>query len=75
MVNFIQIQDLKKYISLIQNRTQRMENLIDGILEYSRVGRYNKEVEDIDLNQLIGDCIDIVKKDKFEITNGKIKIQ
>ena len=60
-------EDLKKYISLIQNRTQRMENLIDGILEYSRVGRYNKEVEDIDLNQLIGDCIDIVKKDKFEI--------
>lgn len=66
--------ELKKYIGLMQNRTQRMEGLINGILEYSRVGRFNTEREVVDLNKLISEVIDVNKKEGFEVTHDLLPI-
>ncbi|MGD0079295.1 MAG: ATP-binding protein [Methanoregula sp.] len=48
----------KAQLDLLMNRVNRMQNLIDGILEYSRVGRIQKEKEDFDPNSLVKEVID-----------------
>lgn len=45
-------------LHLLTGRVKRMQALIDGILQYSRVGRSNDEMEEIDLNDLVSDVID-----------------
>jgi PAS domain S-box-containing protein len=50
--------DAKEQLGLLQSRVARMRNLIDGILQYSRVGRVQEEMEDVDLNRLIPALID-----------------
>ena len=48
----------KAQLDLLVNRVYRMQNLIDGILEYSRVGRIQKEKVTIDPNLLLREIID-----------------
>ncbi|HPM01076.1 MAG TPA: PAS domain S-box protein [Candidatus Cloacimonadota bacterium] len=43
----------KNILSLLNNRTKRMHDLIDGILKYSRVGRQNVIQEEIEIGELI----------------------
>jgi PAS domain S-box-containing protein len=45
-------------VDLLVGRVQRMDNLIDGILEYSRIGRIVGQNEAIDLNRLLPEVID-----------------
>ncbi len=44
---------VKEYVGLIKSRIVRGENLIHGILSYSRVGQYEMDVEEVDLNNLL----------------------
>jgi PAS domain S-box-containing protein len=46
--------------NLLRGRVQRMEKLIDGLLQYSRVGRTATEVEWVDVAQLMDEVIDWV---------------
>ena len=46
-------QSTKEYLGLIRSRTERMEQLINGILQYSRIGRVNIEITDVDVGYLI----------------------
>lgn len=46
-------KDVSKYINLLCKRTTRMEDLIEGLLEYSRVGRMHTEMVDVDTNDII----------------------
>ncbi len=48
----------KVQLDLLVNRVNRLQSLIDGILEYSRVGRIREETEDFDSNRLIKEVID-----------------
>lgn len=50
--------DAKEQLDLLQSRVARMHNLIDGILQYSRVGRIQQEKENVDLNQLMPVLVD-----------------
>ncbi len=43
----------KNILSLLNNRTKRMHDLIDGILKYSRVGRQDVPLEDIHVGELV----------------------
>ncbi|GAK54954.1 multi-sensor signal transduction histidine kinase [Candidatus Vecturithrix granuli] len=45
-------------VNLLISRVKRLDNLIDGILEYSRIGRVDSHLESIDLNQLLPEVID-----------------
>ena len=51
-------QEAAKQLALLQNRVQRMHNLIDSVLQYSRIGRIKQEITTIDLNELIESIID-----------------
>jgi len=48
----------KEQLNLLQNRVARMHNLIDGILQYSRIGRIKEEIVPVDLNELISGIVD-----------------
>lgn len=53
---------------LLRGRVLRMENLINGVLEYARIGRVAIEKEEIDLKLMLSQIIDsIVPKEGFEI--------
>jgi Bacteriophytochrome (light-regulated signal transduction histidine kinase) len=49
---------VQEYLQLIKSRIVRGENLIHGILSYSRVGQYELENEEVDLNQMIQEILD-----------------
>jgi signal transduction histidine kinase len=50
----------KDQINLLLGRVERMYNLIDGVLQYSIVGRTEEKVTQVDLNQFIPEIIDML---------------
>ncbi|MGR9116530.1 MAG: AAA family ATPase [Gammaproteobacteria bacterium] len=58
----------KEQIELLQSRARRMHDMIEGILQYSRVGRIKEPNEKIDINKLLEDVIKLIAPpDNFEI--------
>ncbi len=50
----------QKQLDLLSEQATRMDDLIDGILRYSRAGRSNAREEAIDLNPLVSQAIDML---------------
>jgi signal transduction histidine kinase len=50
----------KEQLTLLSRRADRMHNLIDGILQYSRVGRIHEEKKQVNLNELVGEVIEML---------------
>lgn len=65
-----QIPDENQHqLDLLRGRVQRMEALINGLLEYSRVGRRQRSTEDVDLNQLLDNIVDsLAPSPQFAVT-------
>jgi light-regulated signal transduction histidine kinase (bacteriophytochrome) len=56
-------------LNMLVGRVKRLENLIEGILEYSRIGRTNTEEEQVDLQYLVPAVIDSLSApDHIQIT-------
>ncbi|GAK50813.1 PAS/PAC sensor hybrid histidine kinase [Candidatus Moduliflexus flocculans] len=74
----------KEYVDLLLNRVKRMEHLINGVLEYSRIGRIMHHQEPLDVNLLLLEVLDtlappsqitITLADEFPIIVGdKIRV-
>jgi signal transduction histidine kinase len=59
--------EVRENIHLLRDRVQRMEDLIGGLLEYSRAGRVRGSIEEISPLEVIEDVIDFVDvPDKIE---------
>jgi len=59
----------KEDLEMLRERTCRMNDMIQGILKYSRVGRTEEKAEKIDLNKLLEDVIDLLAPpDNIKIT-------
>jgi len=54
----------REQMDLISGRAKRMHEMIDGILQYSRIGRVKEDVEDVDLLTLIEDVIHLIAPPK-----------
>ncbi len=50
----------KEQLSLLKTRVKRMHDLIEGVLQYSRVGRVKDDLVEVDLNELMPEVIDMV---------------
>ena len=50
----------KQKMDLLVSRVDRMHNLIDGILQYSKIGRLEEEKSQVNLGELMPDIIDMV---------------
>jgi signal transduction histidine kinase len=53
-------EEAKEQMALLQGRVNRMHNLIDGVLQYSRVGRIKEDVVEVNLNGLIPTIVDAI---------------
>lgn len=64
----------KEHLQLLRKRVQRMDNLLEGLLEYSRVGRSGVTLEDVDVGDLVSGISDMLgPPDGFTITpNGAL---
>lgn len=61
----------REQLNLLRDRVQRMHNLIEGLLEYSRVGRSSEPESEVDTRELIDEIIDSLSPPQ----GFKIKIQ
>lgn len=60
--------DGRMQLDLLLSRVHRMQNLIEGVLAYSRVSRVKEEKETIDLNKLVKEAIEMVSPpEKFTV--------
>lgn len=50
----------REHINLLLSRVERMHNLIEGVLQYSRVGRIEERRVQVNLNDLVREAIDMV---------------
>jgi PAS domain S-box-containing protein len=50
----------KEQMDLLAGRVDRMHNLIDGILQYSRIGHVEEEKVMVNLNELVTEVIDLI---------------
>jgi signal transduction histidine kinase len=50
----------REQLNLLIGRVDRMQQLIDGILQYSRIGRVEEENTMVHLNELVPDIIDLI---------------
>ncbi len=50
----------RELLQLMGDRVRRLNDLIDGVLQYSRVGRLREQNSEVDLNALIAEVIDII---------------
>jgi PAS domain S-box-containing protein len=53
-------EDGKEQLELLIRRTKRMHSLINGILEYSKVGRIKEEKTEINMNELVNEVIEMI---------------
>jgi len=51
----------REHLKLLKSRVSRMNELIDGILHYSRIGRIDGEKTPIDLNELVSDVLELLQ--------------
>lgn len=65
--------DEKENMTLLKGRIKRMEALINGILEYSRIGRKNMKKEPINLQKVLPEIIQTIEESNKKKT--KITIQ
>ncbi len=52
--------EARESLQLLQNRVERMHSLIEGVLQYSRVGRIKEDLVEVDLEALLADIIDAI---------------
>lgn len=64
-------EDGKEQMNLLLSRVKRMHDLIEGILQYSRVGRIREEKIEVNLNGLVPEIIDMIAPPE----NIEIKIE
>jgi signal transduction histidine kinase len=66
----------RQQLDLLQSRVERMHNLIEGVLQYSRVGRIKESWTSVDLNRLLPDIVDdIAPPDHVEVAlDGRLPV-
>ena len=58
--------EMKKYLDIIPQRTKRMEDLINGLLDYARISQ-KTNVSEIDVNELVKDIADAIVPRHFKV--------
>lgn len=52
--------DVTEKMTLIRGRVQRLESLIDGILQYSRAGRVRSQIERVEVGTLLDEIVELL---------------
>ncbi|WP_207428389.1 sensor histidine kinase [Pedobacter sp. SYSU D00535] len=65
---------MRKYLSFIPQRINRMEGLIDGLLDYARISRDKALKEVVDVNLLLKDIVDLLVPKQFTVQIGEMPV-
>lgn len=66
-------EETRENLELLRNRVRRMGDMIDSILEYSRVGRVAAEPEEVDVAVLLDQVVDLIDPPEgFEVVVGEM---
>lgn len=65
---------MRKYLNIIPNRIQRMENLIHGLLDYARIGREKPLKEQVDVKELLLEITELIVPSDFKIKIHKMPV-
>jgi PAS domain S-box-containing protein len=63
--------EAQRMLDLLRGRVARMEALIDGVLEYSRIGRVRGKPERVDVAALLAETIDLISPP----TGARVEVQ
>ncbi len=63
----------KEYLALIIESGEKMQNMLVGLLDFSRLNTMSKPLSKVNCNKILEDC-KVVLKDKIETTKGKLEI-
>ncbi|GAB2957779.1 hypothetical protein GCM10027048_25580 [Hymenobacter coalescens] len=58
---------MREYFGLMKGRLTRLEDLINGLLAYARVGRTQQKLEEVNVERLVHDVADLVVPPTFEL--------
>ena len=53
-------EDSRKHLGLLQARVHRMGGLIDGLLQYARIGRVRSKVEKVQVRELLSEVVEMI---------------
>ena len=56
--------DSKRHLEQMQDRVEKMNSLLDDLLEYSRVGRIERQTERVDLQEMVRSIMDLADNPK-----------
>lgn len=59
---------MKNYLSMMRGRVHRLEDLINGLLEYARIGRVKRVVQKVDVKQMIDEVVDLIVPSGFTVS-------
>lgn len=62
---FILDEDGKENLALLKNRVKQMQEMINSILRYSRIGSQRQEKVEIDFNELIANVIELLAPPEY----------
>ena len=65
--------EMQKYLSIIPQRTLRMEKLINGLLDYARTREKTRE-EIVDVNELVKEIVESVVPGNFNVEISKLPV-
>lgn len=57
-------QEVKINLGLLKNRVNRLENMMNALLEFSRVDKMELEFYQVNISKMISNCIALYQKDK-----------
>lgn len=57
----------REYFGMMKGRLSRLEDLINGLLAYARVGRTQQKLEEVSVEHLVHDVADLVVPPTFEL--------
>lgn len=64
-------EEASEQMTLLRSRVQRMDQLIDGILQYSRAGRLDTRGERVDVGELLRDLVELLSPEEpFQVVIG-----
>lgn len=65
--------DARFYLERIEKLTEKMDSLINDLLEYSRISRYSFKAERVDVNNVVREAIEYLR-DEIDAKQARIEI-
>lgn len=65
-------EDSREHLRLMRSRVARLDGMVEGLLQFSRAGRWKHPVESIDVARLVHEIADLQGAGAFEIAVGSM---